>query len=141
MITLKDVIQNYNIDDNAEIIIRNIEESKVLASGHRYDKEVLAFENRELALCEWEREGKKVLVVVDVVAEELKAEGEKGEAFKSMMDAYDVMVRAIDDPNINFMKAHKEFVEKVEIFEKVAGATEQEAQRRLEKELDRRKEK
>ena len=140
MITLKDIILNYNIDDNAEIIIRNIEESKVLASGHRYDKEVLAFENRELALCKWEREGNKVLIAIDVVAEELKAEGKRGEAFKSMMDAYDVMVTAVDNPNINFRKAHKEFIEKVEIFEKVAGVTEEEAQRLFEEELERRKE-
>lgn len=141
MITLKDIIQNYNIDDNTEIIIRNIERSNILASGHRYDKAVLALENRELACLEWEKEGNKILVVIDVVAEELKVEGENGKAFKRMMDAYDVTAAAIDNPNINFMEAHKEFIEKMEAFEKVAGVTEEEVQRLFEEELERRKEK
>lgn len=138
MRTVEDIILEHGVvDDNTEIIIRNEDNFKLLAVGHWYDDEVLTFEGRKVTSYSWQDDNK---VFIDVAEEELSQEDKIERAFQEMMDAWDTVEMAVDDLSKDLNGTHREFVKKMEIFEKVAGVTEWEAQRRLEEELERRKE-
>ena len=140
MWTVEDIILEHGVvDDNTEIIIRNEDSFEVLAVGHWYDDEVLAFEGRKVTFYSWQDNNKVIIEVGE--EEELKPEDKIERAFREMMDAWDAMEMAVDDLSKDLNETHREFVKKMEIFEKVAWVTEEDAQRALEEELDRRKKK
>ena len=137
MWTVEDIILEHGVvDDNTEIIIRNEESFEVLAAGHWYEDEVLALEGRKATFYSWQDNNK---VIIEVAEEELSPEDKIERAFREMMDAWDAVEMAVDDLSKDLNETHREFVKKMEIFEKVAWVTEEDAQRALEEELDRRK--